>query len=184
VTDKTTLAPYANQNPLWVFLSAERDDEFARFCAVAGRSDLAADARFSTRAARRENDADLQAILEETFLQRTAKDWETRMVAQGVGCVTADEMSHFAFIYRDPLALGLGYTVPSEHPAFGKYYRYAPMLKFSVTPAQGTPYSEFGEYTRSLLAQLGYNEEAMEKLAQDDVVKWEAEKNQPAKAWG
>ncbi len=184
VTDKSTLAPYANQNPLWVFLSAERDDEFARFSSVAGCEERIADMRFATRAARRENNAELQAVLEDTFLQRTAKDWETRMVAAGVGCVTADEMSHFAFIYRDPLALGVGYTVPSEHPAFGKYYRYAPMLKFSVTPAHGMPYSEFGEYTRSLLAQLGYNEETMEKLAQDEVVKWEAEKNQPAKVWG
>jgi hypothetical protein len=46
------------------------------------------------------------------------------------------------------------------------------------------PYSEFGEHTRSLLAQLGYSEEAMEKLALDEVVKWESEKNQPVKVWG
>jgi crotonobetainyl-CoA:carnitine CoA-transferase CaiB-like acyl-CoA transferase len=184
VTDRSAIAAYANPNPRWVFLSVERDAEFARFCDVAGRGDLAADARFATRKAREQNDTALVGLLEALFLERTAKDWETSMVAAGVGCVVADEMSHFAFIYRDPQALALNYMSPTEHSAFGKYYRYSPMLKFTATPARGTPYSEFGECTRALLTELGYDEDAMAELGKDAVVAWEVEKNQPAKVWG
>jgi crotonobetainyl-CoA:carnitine CoA-transferase CaiB-like acyl-CoA transferase len=184
VKDRTAIAPYANPNPHWVFFSAESDEAFARFCTVANRQDLAADARFATRDARKQNDAALSALLETVFLERTAKDWETSMVAAGVGCVMADEMSHFAFIYRDPQALAVNYMTPAEHEAFGKYYRYSPMLKFAVTPARGGAYCEFGEHTRTLLAELGYGDAEMDDLGQDGVIAWESEKNQPAKVWG
>ena len=46
------LAPDENPNPHWVFLAAEGDREFADFCALAGRDDIAADPRFSSAAAR------------------------------------------------------------------------------------------------------------------------------------
>jgi len=184
VADPSALPPYANPNPRWVFLAAESDADFAAFCKVANCENLLSDPRFATKAARRENDAALTALLESAFLGRTAKAWETGMVAAGVGCVTADEMSHFAFAYRDPQALALHYMSATEHPAFGKYFRYSPMLQFSATPAKGGAYCEFGEHTRALLAELGYGEAAMADLAEAGVVAWEAEKNQPVKVWG
>jgi crotonobetainyl-CoA:carnitine CoA-transferase CaiB-like acyl-CoA transferase len=51
------LAPWDDPQSRWIFLSAESDADFARFCAAAGGSDLASEPQFATRAGRAEHDA-------------------------------------------------------------------------------------------------------------------------------
>ena len=156
-----------------MFLSAESDEEFRAFCEVAGRPELAADERFATAAGRNHNAAALSEALEEVFASRAAAQWESSLLAAGVGCVTADAMSHFAFLFRDPQALANGTMVQTEHPSFGgRYWRHAPMLKFSDTPGEARPHCELGEHTRAILQELGYDQSEMTELRQADVVGW------------
>jgi crotonobetainyl-CoA:carnitine CoA-transferase CaiB-like acyl-CoA transferase len=177
------LSPHANQDPHWVFLAAEDDDEFAKFCSVVGRQALATDARFSTRAARDEHRAELEAELEALFLTRSSPEWEQLLVPQGVGCVMADAMSHFAFLYEDAQAKAIDIMSMAEHPSFGgKYWRYAPLLRFSKTPGVGGPFCEFGEHTRLILTELGYSHEEMEQLKDAGVVAWPTEQPEGAAA--
>jgi crotonobetainyl-CoA:carnitine CoA-transferase CaiB-like acyl-CoA transferase len=179
----TTLNPHFNQDPRWVFLAAEDDDDFAKFCAVAGRDALASDERFATRAARDEHGDELAAELEALFLTRSAMEWEQLMVPAGVGCVMADAASHFAFLYEDEQAKAVGMMSETEHSAFGgKYWRYAPLLRFSKTPGVGGPFCEFGEHTRAILAELGYTEAEMEQLKEAGVVAWPSEQSEEAAA--
>jgi crotonobetainyl-CoA:carnitine CoA-transferase CaiB-like acyl-CoA transferase len=167
------LSPHANQAPEWVFLAAEDDDEFAKFCSVAGRDAWATDARFATRAARDEHRGELEAELEALFATRSAPEWEQTMVPEGVGCVMADAASHFAFLYDDEQAKAINITTEASHPAFGgTYHRYSPLLQFSKTPGVAGAFCEFGEHTRSILAELGYSEDEMTQLKEDGVVAW------------
>jgi crotonobetainyl-CoA:carnitine CoA-transferase CaiB-like acyl-CoA transferase len=162
-----------NPNPHWVMFAAVDDDSFGRFCKVAGRDDLAADARYATAAARTEHRKELEAELEGVFRTRGAREWETSLLDAEVGCVVADAMSHFAYLYRDPQAAAIGAVVKSEHPSIGGvYFRYAPILQFSDTPSQVVPFSEKGEYTWRLLAEVGYDEVAITRLMNDGVVTW------------
>jgi crotonobetainyl-CoA:carnitine CoA-transferase CaiB-like acyl-CoA transferase len=183
VDTKETIAPYANPDPHWVFLSAEDDVQFGRFCAVAGRDDIAADSRFCSRAAREENGAALEELLEEVFLTRSAPEWERAAVAEGVGCVMADAMSHFTFLHRDPQAAAVAMMTMCEHPSFGgAYWRHAPALGFSRTPGRAKPFCEKGEHTRRILGELGYGDEEMTRLKEDDVITWPAEQSETAMA--
>lgn len=167
------LAPYENPDPHWVCLAAESDDEFARFCKVAGREELAQAPEFATASARAEHRAELEAALEKVFRTRTAADWERTLLEAGVGCVRADAMSHFAFLYKDAQAQAIDMMVRAEHPSFGgTYWRYAPVIQLSDTPSQAPPYCEFGEHTRSILRELGYDEEEISRLRNDNVVVW------------
>jgi len=167
------LAPYENPDPHWVCLAAESDDEFARFCKVAGRDDLAQAPEFATASARTRQRAELEAALEEVFRTRTAADWERTLLEAGVGCVRADAMSHFEFLYKDAQAQAIDMMVRAEHPSFGgTYWRYAPVIQFSDTPSQAPPYCEFGEHTRSILRELGYDDEEISRLRGDNVVVW------------
>ena len=165
---------YANQNPHWVFLAVDRNDEFDQFCNVIGREDIAADKRFETDDSRWDNRGALAELLEPIFLTRTAQEWESSLLAAGVGCIVADAMSNFAFLYQDAQAKALGLTAKTEHSSIGKYWRHAPLLSFSETPAQVTPMSAQGEYTRAILAELGYDRAEMQDLKEAGVVFWQA----------
>jgi crotonobetainyl-CoA:carnitine CoA-transferase CaiB-like acyl-CoA transferase len=177
------IAPYANPDPHWVFLSTEGDAQFARFCALAGRADIASDPRFSSRAARDENSSALEELLEEVFRTRSAPEWERAAVSDGIGCVMADAMSHFAFLHADAQATTVGMMTKSEHPSFGgTYWRHAPVLGFSRTPGHAKPFCEKGEHTRHILSELGYDDEEMTKLKEADVITWPAEQSETAMA--
>ena len=183
VGDGRTTEPYENPAPRWVFLAAVDDDEFARFCKVAKRDDIARDPRFTTRRGREENRPALEAALEAVFRTGTAHEWETSLLAAGVGCVMADAMSHFAFLYRDAQARAIDMMTTSEHPSFGgDYWRPAPLIGFSTTPGCVRAFCEMGEHTRTILGELGYDEAAMTQLKEAGVVAWPADPAEMAMA--
>lgn len=172
VTKGTVIPPFANQNPHWLFLAVDKDDEFVRLCRAVGREDIGGDARFASEQSRWDNRVALAGVLEPLFLTRTAQEWEDSLLAAGLGCIVADAMSNFAFLYEDSQAKALGLTTEIEHPSIGRYYRHTPLLHFSQTPGVATCMSTQGEYTQQILAELGYNEKAMEELRADGVVSW------------
>ena len=80
-------------------------------------------------------------------------------------------MSHFAFLYKDEQAQAIGMMVRAEHPSFGgSYWRYAPVIAFSDTPSLAPPYCDFGEHTRSILRELGYDDDDVNRLRDDKVI--------------
>jgi crotonobetainyl-CoA:carnitine CoA-transferase CaiB-like acyl-CoA transferase len=169
--DGVVRAPYENPDPHWVMLVADDDQAFGRLCRVASRDDLVADPRFATAAARVEHRTALEEELVAVFLNRSAHDWEAALQAVGVGCVVADEMSHFAFLFEDTQAQAIEMMTPVSHPSIGgTYYRYSPVLELSDTPSRATTFCDLGEHTRALLAELGYDEATIEQLAHDGVV--------------
>jgi crotonobetainyl-CoA:carnitine CoA-transferase CaiB-like acyl-CoA transferase len=163
---------YENPDPHWVCLAAVRDEEFANFCEAVEREDLVGDPRFASTSARAEHRAELEAALEDVFRTRSAREWETSLLDAGVGCVRADAMSHFAFLYKDEQAQAIDMMVRTQHPSFGTYWRYSPVIQFSDTPGQARPYCEMGEHTRRILGELGYDDEEMSRLRDDKVVVW------------
>jgi crotonobetainyl-CoA:carnitine CoA-transferase CaiB-like acyl-CoA transferase len=165
--------------PRWVFLAAIEDDEFGRFCGVAGCEGLVRDPRFAAVDDRRQNRAALEALLEPVFRSRSAEEWELSLLAAGVGCVRADGMSNLAFLYKDPQALAINMMTLTEHPSFGgRYWRHAPLIGFSETPGSAGPVCVAGEHTRAILAELGYGDSEAAELRAANVVAWPADESE------
>jgi crotonobetainyl-CoA:carnitine CoA-transferase CaiB-like acyl-CoA transferase len=71
----------------------------------------------------------------------------------------------------------MGFMVPTQSKAFedqgagGRYWRHAPVVKFSETPCvSGKPYLGRGEHTREVIQELGYSERDIERLRQAGVI--------------
>jgi crotonobetainyl-CoA:carnitine CoA-transferase CaiB-like acyl-CoA transferase len=161
----------------WVFLAVPFDQEFAAFCKVIGREDLALEPRFASRAGRYEHRTVLGDRLEPVFKTRTAEEWEQLLTAADLGCVRADAMGHRRFLHEDPHARAIGFMVPTQSRAFvdqaprGRYWRHAPVVKFSETPCEeGKPYLGMGEHTREVLREFGYDNAAMARLKETNVI--------------
>jgi crotonobetainyl-CoA:carnitine CoA-transferase CaiB-like acyl-CoA transferase len=135
--------------------------------------DLTSDPRYATVGVRQEHRSDLEQRLEQVFSSRSALEWESGLLAAGVGCVVADGMSHFAFLYKDRQAQADELMVQTEHPSLGgRYWRYAPVIRFSDTPGQALPYCDKGEHTQQILIGLGLSQDEISRLKDDDVVTW------------
>jgi crotonobetainyl-CoA:carnitine CoA-transferase CaiB-like acyl-CoA transferase len=92
--------------------------------------------------------------------------------------VVADARSHFSFLYMDAQADAIDMMVRAEHPSFGgTYWRYAPVVQLSETPAVVTTFCELGEHSRAILGELGYDDAQMAQLYDAKVVTWPA--NEP-----
>ena len=162
----------------WVFLAASPDAEFRKFCLAAGLEDLPSDERFSTWSQRYESRLELETLLAGVFRQRTADDWQDRLLARGVSCVRADGPGYRAFLHDDPHTREIGFMVPTSHWSFagrardGLYWRHRPVVQLSATPARlALPYEGLGEHTDAILQELGYSDEDLDRLDREGVVR-------------
>jgi crotonobetainyl-CoA:carnitine CoA-transferase CaiB-like acyl-CoA transferase len=161
----------------WVFVAAQFDDEFAALAEALGRGALARDARFASWKARIANCEALETELEPIFRTRTADEWETFLLPRDIGCVRADNASHLRFLHSDPQPKAMGFMVMTHSPEFtdkapgGRYWRHAPVVKFSDTPCEvGKPYEGPGEHTRQVLRDLGHDDASIDRLADERVI--------------
>jgi crotonobetainyl-CoA:carnitine CoA-transferase CaiB-like acyl-CoA transferase len=62
-------------------------------------------------------------------------------------------------------------VTPAEHPNFGKYWRPDLTVNFLSMPGRFAPPTVIGEYTRPLLAELGYSPTKIESLFAERIVR-------------
>jgi crotonobetainyl-CoA:carnitine CoA-transferase CaiB-like acyl-CoA transferase len=161
----------------WVFLAAQFDAEFVELCALLERDNLRADPRFTDWGSRIAHRAALEAELEPIFRSRAADEWEALLTARDIACVRADKASHVRFLHEDPQPKAIGFMTMTQSQTFadqapgGRYWRHAPVVRFSETPCEaGKPYEGMGSHTRSILRDLGYDDQAIDRLAANKVV--------------
>lgn len=162
--------PHGNPDPRWVMVVADDDATVARLLESLG-DDLVKDDRFATAASRVQHRVALEEALGAAFLQRSAHEWEQRLLAAGVGCTVADAASNFAFLYEDPQAKAAGLMTTTSHPDLGGVYsRHAPVLDLSDTPALALPFCVLGEHSTALLREHGFSDDEVAKLIADGLV--------------
>jgi len=119
-----------------MILAIGNDGQFARFCEVAGRSELAADARFATNRARVENRAELIAftgnfttyVIEQFGSERTATHAAALLIGalhpEGEYRPNAQRQQFFrAFVVRVPRQTGVVYVGDARIPRLRRHAR-------------------------------------------------------------
>ncbi len=114
-----------------IILAVGNDEQFRKFCAVAGRPELGEDERFATNAARVRNRAALMPILQEILQQRSSREWILVLDEARVPCGPINRLHE---VFSDPQTRARQMCVELEHPVAGKVPLVGNPMKFSATP--------------------------------------------------
>jgi crotonobetainyl-CoA:carnitine CoA-transferase CaiB-like acyl-CoA transferase len=135
-----------------VIVAVGNDGQFARYCAVLGRPDLAADPRFRTNADRVRERAVLVPILSALMTGVTRAALLEALEREGV---PAGPINSVADVFADPqvIARGMRLDLVSEAAAAGSIPSVrSPIVLDGVALAAATPSPRLGEHTADVLA--------------------------------
>ena len=145
-----------------VILAVGNDGQFARFCAVAGRADLAADPRYLRNADRVRHRDVLVPDIARTMKTRNRADWLAALEAAKVPCGPINDL---ADVFADPQVLARGMLTHVAHPLAGDLRLVASPIKMSATPPQARRAPPLlGEHTDEVLAEFGLDAAARAAL--------------------
>jgi benzylsuccinate CoA-transferase BbsF subunit len=153
----------------WVSIVAADEEEWQRLCTGMGRPELAADPRFATLAARKQNEDALEELLNSWTAQLTAEDVTTRLQAAGVAAFPAFTNKELA---EDPHLRSRGFFVELPHAEVGVRQHAGVPWVFSETPCQvRRPAPCVGQDTDDMLhSVLGYTAEEIALLRERGVL--------------
>jgi crotonobetainyl-CoA:carnitine CoA-transferase CaiB-like acyl-CoA transferase len=133
-----------------------------------GRMDLAADERFNTRDARRQNYAYLEESLAPTFKTKSREEWLHCLEARDVPVVPLHDIAQ---ALADPQVRHLQLIEQVEHPIAGQMEFVGSPVRYSnFTESPSLPPPLVGEHTITVLRELGYSDQAIEELRAEQVV--------------
>jgi len=151
-----------------IILAVGNDGQYAAFCRVAGRPELADDPRFRTNPDRVKHRAVLVPIVREIMQTRTKQQWIDALEAAGVPC---GPINNYAEVFDNPQVRHRGLRVDIPGP-LGTVPTVASPMRFSATPVQyDLPPPLLGEHTREILSGvLGIEAPELDALAAQGVI--------------
>jgi crotonobetainyl-CoA:carnitine CoA-transferase CaiB-like acyl-CoA transferase len=151
-----------------MILAVGNDGQFAKFCEVAGRPQLAADPRFARNADRVRHRAVLVPLLAELIAARPRQHWLSALEAAKVPCGPINDLAE---VFADPQVQSRGMTVPMPHPLADTLRVVASPMKLSDTPVQYRRAPPLlGEHTDDVLAEFGWSDAERAELRRQDVL--------------
>jgi crotonobetainyl-CoA:carnitine CoA-transferase CaiB-like acyl-CoA transferase len=136
----------------YLILAVGNDSQFAKFCEVAGRADLAADARFTRNQDRVRNRAVLVPLLEAILRSRTKSEWLAALEAAKVPC---GAINNLAEVFSDPQVRARGMVTAWNHPLQPDVNLVSSPIKLSATPVRAdSPPPLLGQHTEEVLREL------------------------------
>jgi crotonobetainyl-CoA:carnitine CoA-transferase CaiB-like acyl-CoA transferase len=163
------VAPAAGTTRDHLILAVGNDGQYAKFCAVAGRPDLANDPRYAKNQDRVRNRSELVPQLEAIMKTRTKADWLGALEAAKVPC---GAINNLAEVFADPQVQERGMVTQWSHPLKDGLRLVASPMKLSATPVRtDLPPPLLGQHTQQVLREvLNYPDEKLSELKEGKVI--------------
>jgi len=150
-------------------INARRDTQFPGFCKVADREAWLDDPRFATYDARKQNVAELLELVREVVKTKPTAYWRTGLDEVGVLNASVNTFSDY---FEDEQVKARGLVSWVDHQSTGRI----PMPKVPALPeaeegSEKAHSPHIGEDSREVLSRLGYDEDEIETLITDGIVK-------------
>jgi crotonobetainyl-CoA:carnitine CoA-transferase CaiB-like acyl-CoA transferase len=152
-----------------LILAVGNDGQFARFCEVAHRADLATDPRYRSNADRVRNRDELVAVVAGIIRTRSQRDWITALEGVQVPCGPINRLDQ---VFDDPQVRHRGMRIEMPHPRAGSVELVGNPVTLGVTPVEyRRPPPLLGQHTVEVLeSRLSLSRSAIEALATQGVV--------------
>ena len=153
----------------WVSLSVRDGAEWQRLCEVMGQPALSSDTRFASLAARKENEAALEAIVTAWTQERTAD--EATQALQNAGIPAYPALDALDMV-NSPHVGARDYFVELEHPEVGTRRHMGIPWTMSRTPCEiRRPAPCLGQDTDAVLTDIvGLSQDEIDALRERDIL--------------
>jgi benzylsuccinate CoA-transferase BbsF subunit len=153
----------------WCAIAVFTDEEWNSLCRVIGKPALAEDHCFSTLSSRKQNEDELDGIIEEWTSQHTKEEVMRLMQASGVA---AGIVSNARDQAEDPQLAHYQFFETVEHPTIGKIpFYHGPPFRLSDIPYEIGRAAMIGEHNDYVYTQLlGLSDEEWAQLIAEGVI--------------
>jgi crotonobetainyl-CoA:carnitine CoA-transferase CaiB-like acyl-CoA transferase len=146
-------------------LAVGNDDQWRRFCAVAG---LPEDPRFATNRQRVTNYDAVRPFIADRLRTQPRQHWIDRLNAAGVPCGSVRNLQE---LFADPQIQARQMVTEIDHATIGALRVLGVPVKLSDTPgAVRTPPPRLGEHTDAVLHDFGFSDDAIADLRRQEVI--------------
>lgn len=145
----------------WFVVGCAKEKFWHRLTVVLGRPEIATDPRFATFADRAEHRGELQDLLDEVLVTRTVAEWLAELRAASVPCGPINDVAE---ALSDEQTSARGLVVSTEHPRFGTVRQVDSPVRVGQAPRRHRRAPRRGEHTGEILADLGYDDDAVARL--------------------
>ena len=146
------VAPRADGGKDFIILAVGNDGQYAKFCEVAGRPDLASEPRFVKNADRVRHRAELVPVLETVMKTRAKADWLSALEAAKVPCGAINSLDE---VFSDPQVQARGMVTHWQHPLRADLPLVSSPIKLEKTPVRtDRPPPMLGQHTDEVLGEL------------------------------
>ncbi len=151
-----------------VAIAVGSERQWSRFCAALDLPALSADPRFAANGDRVAHRDALRPRLAERFASRSTAAWLERLEAAEIPCGPIQGVLE---ALESEQAQARAMTVDVDHPLLGTLRQVGVPFKLGATPASiRTAPPLLGEHSAEILAELGYDAAAIDRLRQDGAI--------------
>ncbi len=160
---------YRSKDGKWVVIAANHDTLWRRLATLIGRPELGEDERFATHHARGENEDLLDELIGEWAVTHTAAELDRLVNEAGVVCAPVYDA---ADVYDDPYFRERGLLIEYEDEVHGTITGPGVIPRLNGTPGRVRQAARWtvGADTDDVLRELGYDEDELRQLNDDDVI--------------
>ena len=152
----------------WCVIAVSNDREWKAFCSAIGNPEWTKDARFATAIGRKQNEDELERLVEAWTIDFTPDEVMTRLQAAGV---PAGAVQDTRDVFNDPQLKQSGFFRTANHPLIGRYTSPREPYVLSKAPAEiRMPAPCLGEHNEYVYVKLlGFSDEEFVRLSEEGV---------------